>query len=433
MSSYSSNQHCVAKLVELSEHHAILASEDIYDDQGFKLLAKGARISRDLQNRLLARKLRAPLESSLTLQDGITLRDFFQEAESLIEQIPVLARIAGTPLAKSNLHDGMKLHMPPPLVLLMSCVRHTNPDSFRRAQLVAALCAGLSARLDVQPNDTMAILMAAVLHDIGEIYINPAYLCEDRHLQPAEWKHVAAHPHVGRMLVQTLTSLPQTVLSCIDQHHERHDGSGYPSQIFGQEQHPLSPIIAAADAVSALVDRGDDSGERISLALRIVPEEFDKRIVNTVVSAVHGLTDKGKPFTGTANSNSINAKLLSDRLSLANKSLQDIATQNNDHLFFQDVCKKALALLGELEKSLRATGILDAGRLGNDIADQNLHYEMHAIIREVAWRMRHLARNIYLAVDALGKENLLDLITEVINQLDINIAESEDAVSNSPA
>ena len=114
----------MAKLLDLSETHAIVATQDIYDEQGFKLLAKGAAVSRDMQDRLLLRKLKAPLESSLAVRDGLTVAEILQGALELIERNPALEAIAGSRGARAILRDGKDLHIPPPLMRLMTCARH---------------------------------------------------------------------------------------------------------------------------------------------------------------------------------------------------------------------------------------------------------------------------------------------------------------------
>jgi len=419
MVSYPSNQHCVSKLVAMTDSHEVVASEDIFDEHGLKLLAKGMRIPHDLQDRLLMRKLRAPLESTLTLDNGISLAEVFQGALALIDEYPVLSRIAGSPGARRLLQEGCALPLPPPLVLLMTCARHSGPDSFRRSQMVAALCAGLATSRHVGPDDARALLMAAVLHDLGEVYINPEYL-QDRPLLPSEWKHVAVHPRVGMMVVHNLGNLPTSVATCIDQHHERQDGSGYPAQLHGKGLHPLSPLIAVADAVGALVSRGDDADERISLALRIVPGEFDWDVSNAVIGALQGRSAPSQPMEPNA-TGALSAHILLERLQAADQALTRLVGQPGVPPALKDICHRTQPLLEGLTKSLRSTGILYTSELTEeDVHDQRLQFEMQQVVREVAWRMRYQARNMYLAVEALGDPSLVDKVAEVIGLHDLS-------------
>ncbi len=416
MATYSTNRHCVEKLLNLSESHAIVATEDIYDEQGMKLLARGATISRAMQDRLLLRKLRAPLESSLAVEGGVTIGELMQGAIDLIGEIPALAAVAGGRAAREILRDGRALHLPPPLLMLLTCARHANPDSFRSTQIVAALCAGIAGELNAPAGDAQVLLLASVLHDLGEIYINPEYLRRQGHLTPREWKHVATHPHVGQLLIGNLTTLPKSLLACVGQHHERHDGSGYPAQLSRHEQHQLAGWLAVADASAALIARGDSCSKRVSLALRIVPNEFDRDAADVMIRGLQKVafgTQTSLPPLGIDA-----AQRLLERIQAAGDLLARVPL-NRFAGAMQALATRVGRLLDSFAMSLRATGILDAATLpGEDISDPGLREEMQQIVSEVTWRARNLARNIQLASEAEGNEELLAHFQAVINVLD---------------
>ena len=63
------NEHYLDKVLALSEEVGVTATEDIYDTHGNKLLAKGAQVSRRLQERLIVHRLRKPIESCIAV-DG---------------------------------------------------------------------------------------------------------------------------------------------------------------------------------------------------------------------------------------------------------------------------------------------------------------------------------------------------------------------------
>lgn len=416
MTVYGSNRHCVAKLLDLSETHAVVATEDIFDEHGLKLLAKGAAVSREMQDRLLLRKLKAPLESSLSVKDGMTVAEIMQGALDLIEQNPALESIAGSRAARGILRDGRDLRIPPPMMLLMNCARDSSPDSFRRMQVVAALCAGIAAELEASTVESRTLLIASMLHDIGEIYVNPDYIRRQGHLSPQEWKHVATHPHVGQLLIRNLTSLPQGVLACVGQHHERHDGSGYPARLTRAEQHELAGWLAVADSAAALIDRGESAARRVSLALRIVPEEFDRRAADVLIRGLHSLQAEPQVVAGGACVE--RAQKLLGHIEGATTALGAMADEAASQLL-NGLVERATSLLDSFARSLRSTGILDASSLsGEDASDSDLLEEMQQIVREVTWRMRNLGRNIYLGVEAGANPEIRSRFEPVIELLD---------------
>lgn len=416
MGAYASNRYCVEKLLALSESQAVVAAHDIYDEHGLKLLAKGAAVSRELQDRLLLRKLRAPLESSLTVREGVTFTELLQGALGLIDQLPVLQRVAGSQQARAILRDGQHLHIPPPLSLLLSCTAQSDPMSYRRTQVVAVFCAGIAAQLDASTNDTHLAMIAAAFHDIGETYVNPEYVHPSRVLTPQEWRHVAAHPQVGQLLIRDLTNLPASVAACVGQHHERHDGSGYPAQLLKHDLQPVAGWIAVADASAALVERPDDAADRISLALRIVPEEFCRRATDAVIHALQGI-DHGtrQPLSPDCVTD---AQALVERITAAVDALEAVLAASAGEAA-KRVCERTLDLLHAFAKALRATGILDtSGLTREDINDHQLLYEMQCIVGEVSWRLRNLARNLYLHISAWRGDPTQERVDRTIALLD---------------
>jgi HD-GYP domain-containing protein (c-di-GMP phosphodiesterase class II) len=74
-------------------------------------------------------------------------------------------------------------------------------------------------------------MLAGLLHDLGEMYIDPRHgeADADRALDFASYQQLVVHPHVGHLLLSQLTNYPASRWRApIAEHHERLDGSGYP-------------------------------------------------------------------------------------------------------------------------------------------------------------------------------------------------------------
>jgi len=92
------NQHFLGRLVNLSECQTITAGRDIYDDHGFKLWAKGVPVSRELQTKLLLRKLAKPLESSLSVEHAVSFAEIIDDCLRKLDEEPLLDKMSGTHL-----------------------------------------------------------------------------------------------------------------------------------------------------------------------------------------------------------------------------------------------------------------------------------------------------------------------------------------------
>lgn len=413
MSFETPGQHCLDRIIKLAETQAVVTTQDIYDDRGFKLWAKGVQVSQELQAKLLKRKLAAPLESSLTVERAVSFADIHDDCLRQLGEQPLLQKIAGPRAVRDVLAEAKHLHIPQPLRLLLTSAKVSDAESYGHTLNVITICAGIAARLNASTNDIHSLLMAAALHDIGELYINPEYLHSKRRLASHEWKHIVSHPRIGQMLIQDLTTLPPTVASCVGQHHERHDGSGYPQQLGHRELHHLAGWIAVADASSALLNVSQGAAERISLALRIVPGEFDRDAAGVMIQVLH---DPESSYGEAGSSECIvRARETLGRIDRVRQLLNDIVAA---HPILRQIAVAAEHLLKSISQAMHATGVPNAEMLGDSINDPQLLAEMHLVMHEVGWRLRNLARNIYLHAEGQPTDEALTALNGVVEMLD---------------
>jgi putative two-component system response regulator len=134
---------------------------------------------------------------------------------------------------------------------------------------------------------------ASPMHDIGKIGIPDSVLKKPGKLTEQEWECMRKHPEYGANIlsgsdVPVLQLAEEVALS----HHEKFDGSGYPSNL-KSEQIPLSGrIVALADFFDAItMDRCYRPAFSDEKALAMVKENsgshFDPDVVNAFFSVSH--------------------------------------------------------------------------------------------------------------------------------------------------
>ncbi|MBL3588331.1 MAG: HD domain-containing protein [gamma proteobacterium endosymbiont of Lamellibrachia anaximandri] len=98
------------------------------------------------------------------------------------------------------------------------------------------------------------IRIASTMHDIGKIGIPDSVLRKPGPLTTEEYEVMKTHPVIGgRILAGSETTLLQMAKDIALGHHEKWDGSGYPSGL-AREEIPLSArMVAIADVFDALV------------------------------------------------------------------------------------------------------------------------------------------------------------------------------------
>jgi diguanylate cyclase (GGDEF)-like protein len=93
----------------------------------------------------------------------------------------------------------------------------------------------------------------ARFHDLGMVTIPAQILNRPGPLTAAEWDLVKKHPETGYRIAQSSATEIVTVAEFILAHHERWDGTGYPSGKRGEAIPLLSRIIAIADAFDVML------------------------------------------------------------------------------------------------------------------------------------------------------------------------------------
>ena len=100
---------------------------------------------------------------------------------------------------------------------------------------VAALAALIGSQLGLGRTAIINLATATVLMNLGYLTLHQSVIGEPRLLLESEWEeHVHTHPARSIGLL-TQSGLPDDCLRTIIQHHERWDGSGYPSRLRGAE------------------------------------------------------------------------------------------------------------------------------------------------------------------------------------------------------
>lgn len=172
------------------------------------------------------------------------------------------------------------------LLLLARAAEFRDDDTGVHIVRLGYLSWGLALRLGESRAYAALLRQAAPMHDIGKIGISDAVLKKPGRLDQQERAAMNEHPGIGaRILGRSQIGLFQLAAEAALTHHERWDGSGYPSRLAG-EAIPLSGrIVAVADFFDALtMDRCYRPAFADDVALDMLAQErgraFDPRIVD---------------------------------------------------------------------------------------------------------------------------------------------------------
>jgi HD-GYP domain-containing protein (c-di-GMP phosphodiesterase class II) len=110
----------------------------------------------------------------------------------------------------------------------------------------------LGHELGLSKTELEVLSHAALFHDVGKLAVPEAILLKSEKLGDLDWVVVRRHPEEGARLIEHLGFL-EDALPAIRHHHERYDGTGYPSKLAGENIPLGARIIHLADALDAML------------------------------------------------------------------------------------------------------------------------------------------------------------------------------------
>ncbi|MBN2563156.1 MAG: HD domain-containing protein [Phycisphaerae bacterium] len=129
------------------------------------------------------------------------------------------------------------------------------------------------------------ICQAGMLHDIGKMYLPAEVLNKKGRLSEKEWDLIKHHPIAGHEHLKGYERIDPLVKQVGLEHHERMDGSGYPSGLTGDQIHPVSKICAVVDSFDAMTafrpfkERTFSVPEAMAILKEETPQKYDPQTV----------------------------------------------------------------------------------------------------------------------------------------------------------
>lgn len=132
---------------------------------------------------------------------------------------------------------------------------------------------------------------AAMLHDIGQKFIDADILKADRPLTEEERETVAQHPKLGYEYLHDNYDFSSLVYTSVLQHHEWYNGEGYPLRKSGEEIPIFARIIRVADSYDAMVSKRPSRepmlpGDAVEYMMARCGMEFDPYLLNLFLQQI---------------------------------------------------------------------------------------------------------------------------------------------------
>lgn len=151
-------------------------------------------------------------------------------------------------------------------------VESKDPYTAGHQQRVSNLARTIAQEMNLSKDQVEAIRLAGVVHDLGKISVPAEILSKPTKLSDLEFSLIKGHPQTSYEILKDI-DFPWPIAQIALQHHERMNGSGYPSGLQGEEIMIEAQVLMVADVVEAIASHRPYRAARgIDLAL----EEIEK-------------------------------------------------------------------------------------------------------------------------------------------------------------
>lgn len=176
-------------------------------------------------------------------------------------------------------------------LLSLGLVRQMDRYTYEHSVSVAVLMMAFAKDLDMAPDEVHAVGLGGLLHDIGKARMPDEVLNKPGPLTEEEFDIMRQHVHCGLEILSESPELPELSLRLVAEHHERHDGSGYPERLAGDDISQAGKMAAIVDVYDALSsDRVYHDGQHPTIVLRRILEwsrdRFDQELTQRFIQCV---------------------------------------------------------------------------------------------------------------------------------------------------
>jgi putative two-component system response regulator len=174
------------------------------------------------------------------------------------------------------------------LLVLANAIESRDQYTHAHMHRLNAYAQALAKELGWDDAKLETLEFAAILHDIGKIYIPEEILQKEDKLNGKEWREMKRHPEVGARMIRDIPYLAGAV-PLVLHHHERWDGEGYPTGLQADEIPLGARLLAVADSFDAMTsDRPYRKAMSSEEAYKEITEQsglqFDPKVVEALMN-----------------------------------------------------------------------------------------------------------------------------------------------------
>jgi HD-GYP domain-containing protein (c-di-GMP phosphodiesterase class II) len=140
----------------------------------------------------------------------------------------------------------------PDACLWLTRLKTVDNYTYQHAVSAAVWAVALGRHLGLPKVDLQNLAVGVSLFDIGKMKVPERILNKTGKLTETEFKLIQCHVGLGVKMLEESGGINNTILDIVSYHHERHNGSGYPNGMKGNDIPVMARIAAIADCYDAI-------------------------------------------------------------------------------------------------------------------------------------------------------------------------------------
>lgn len=171
---------------------------------------------------------------------------------------------------------------------LLSTISAKDTYTLGHSERVSTYAVMIGEALNLSINEISTLQYAGLLHDIGKIEIPKTVLNKSGSLAYDEFELIKMHPVYSANILESLSGMDELV-SYVKHHHEKYDGTGYPTGLYGNQISLGARILCIADSFDAMISERPycsamNTDDALGELQRCAGHHFDPNIVELFVS-----------------------------------------------------------------------------------------------------------------------------------------------------
>ena len=210
--------------------------------------------------------------------------------DGVMRTIGMIAQQAAFAIDNARLYKDLQATYIETVTALANAIEIRDPYTHGHTDRVKVLARAIGAKMGWDNEKLATLWMGCTLHDIGKIGVPDSILSKPGPLTADEFAVMKTHPEIGAKIIEGVPFL-KAAIPYVYYHHERYNGTGYPTGAAGEEIPVEGRLLAIVDAFDAITsDRPYRRGQSIAAAceeLRIFSGiQFDPHILEVFFQVI---------------------------------------------------------------------------------------------------------------------------------------------------